>query len=88
MAADHEMKTEAWKNTQHAKSLIYVHDKTDNKNLALNNDSEQPRHSHSLIRVLAAHMKKAFVLSYSISAQQRIGSDWIDAWSDLSLRWV
>ena len=33
-------------------------------------------------------MKKAWVLSYLLSAQRRLWSDWADAQVDLSLRWV
>ena len=33
-------------------------------------------------------MKKPWVLSYPLSAQQRLWSDWVDAQADLSLRWV
>ena len=33
-------------------------------------------------------MKKAWVLSYSLSAQRRLWSDWADAQADLSLRWA
>ena len=40
----------------------------------------------SLIRVLAICMKKAWVLSYSLSAQRRLWSDKADAKADLSLR--
>ena len=42
----------------------------------------------SLIRVFAVRMKKAWVLSYPLSAQRRLWSDWADAQADLSLRWV
>ena len=49
-------------------------------------DSDQPGHPPSLIRVFAVHMKKAWVLSYPLSAQQRLWSDWADAQGDLSLR--
>ena len=42
----------------------------------------------SLIRVFAVSMKKAWVLSYPLSAQQRLWSDWADAEADLSLRWA
>ena len=49
-------------------------------------DSDQPGHLPSLIRVFAVHMKKAWVLSYPMSAQRRLGSDWADAQADLSLR--
>ena len=43
-------------------------------------DSDQPGHPPSLTRVFAVRMKKAWVLSYPLSAQQRL-------WS-LSLRWA
>ena len=39
-------------------------------------DSDQPGHPPSLIRVFAVQMKKAWVLSYLLSAQQRLWSDW------------
>ena len=51
-------------------------------------DSDQPGHLPSLIRVFAVRMKKAWVLSYPLSAQRRLWSDWADAQADLSLRWV
>ena len=51
-------------------------------------DSDQPGHSPSLIRVFAVRMKKAWVLSYPLSAQRRLWSDWADAQADLSLRWA
>ena len=38
--------------------------------------------------VFAVHMKKAWVLSYPLSAQQSLWSVWADAQADLSLRWV
>ena len=41
------------------------------------------------IRVFAVRMKKALVLSYPMSAQRRLWSDWVDAQADLSLsRWA
>ena len=39
-------------------------------------DSDQPGHPPSLIRVFAVRMKKAWVLSYPLSAQRRLWSDW------------
>ena len=51
-------------------------------------DSDQPGHPPSLIRVFAVRLKKAWVLSYPLSAQQRLWSDWADAQADLSLRWA
>ena len=38
--------------------------------------------------VFADRMKKALVLSYPLSAQQRLWSDWADAQADLSLCWA
>ena len=46
-------------------------------------DSDQPGHSPSLIRVFAVQ-----VLSYPLSAHQRHWSYWADAQADLSLRWA
>ena len=51
-------------------------------------DSDQPGHPPSLIRVFAVRMKKPWVLSYPLSAQWRLWSDWVDAQADLSLRWA
>ena len=51
-------------------------------------DSDQPGHPLCLIRVFAVHMKKAWFLSYPLSAQRRLWSDWADAQADLSLRWA
>ena len=54
-------------------------------------DSDQPGHPPSLIRVFAVRMKKPWFLSYPLSAQRRLWSDWADLWSDwadLSLRWA
>ena len=51
-------------------------------------DSDQPGHPPSLIRVFAVRMKKAWVLSYPLSAQRRLWSDCADAQADLSLRWA
>ena len=51
-------------------------------------DSDQPGHPPSLIRVFAVRMKKAWTLSYPLSAQRRLWSDWADAQADLRLHWV
>ena len=48
-------------------------------------DSDQPGHPPSLIRVFAVRMKKSWVLSYPLSTQRRLWSDWADAQADLSL---
>ena len=51
-------------------------------------DSDQPEHPPSLIRVLAVRMKTVWVLSYTLSASRSLWSDWADAQADLSLRWA
>ena len=38
--------------------------------------------------VFTVRMKKAWVLSYPLSAQRRLWPDWADAQADLSLRWA
>ena len=50
-------------------------------------DSDQPGHPPSLIRVFAVRMKKAWFLSYPLSAQRRLWSDWAGVKADQSLRW-
>ena len=51
-------------------------------------DSDQPAHRSSLIKFFDVRMKKAWVLSYPLIAQQRLWSDREDAQPDLSLRWA
>ena len=48
---------------------------------SLSEDSDQLGHLPSLIRVFAVRMKKAWVLSYPLSAQRRLWSVWADAWN-------
>ena len=48
-------------------------------------DTDQPGHPPSLIRVFAVRMKKTWVLSYPFSAQRRLRSDWADL---ICLRWA
>ena len=43
---------------------------------------------HPVWSVFAVRMKKAWVLSYPLSAQRRLWSDWADAQADRSLRWA
>ena len=50
--------------------------------------SDQPGHPPSLIRVFAVRMKKAWVLSYPLSAQRRLWSDWADAQAVVNFRWA
>ena len=58
-----------------------LHEKTNKMTSASSEDSYEPGHPPSLIKVFAVHMKKQWVLSYSMSAQQRL-------WSDFRLIWV
>ena len=51
-------------------------------------DSDQPGHPPSLIRVFAVCMKKPLALSYPMSSQRKLWSDWADAQADPSLRWA
>ena len=64
------------------------HDKTNKMACAPSEDSDQPGHPPSLIGVFAVRMKKAWALSYPLSAQRSLWSDWVDAQADLSLRWA
>ena len=64
------------------------HDKTNKMTCEPSEDSDQPGHPPSLIRVFAVRMKKHWVLSDPLSAQQRLWSDWADAQADLSLHWM
>ena len=52
------------------------HDKTKKVACAPSEDSDQPGHPPSLIRVFAVRVKKAWVLSYPLSAQRRLWSVW------------
>ena len=72
----------------HLKVCIFEppHDKTNKMACAPTEDSDQ--RPPSLIRVIAVRMKKAWVLSYPLSAQWSLWSDWADAQADLSLRWA
>ena len=51
-------------------------------------NSDQPGHLPSLIRVFTVRMKKAWLLSYPLNAQQRLWSDRTDIQADLSLHWA
>ena len=64
------------------------HDKTNKMACSPSEDSDQPGHPPSLIRVFTVRMKKVWVLSYPLSAQRRLWSDWADAKADLSLQWA
>ena len=38
--------------------------------------------------IFAIRMKRPWVLSYSLGAQRRLWSDWVDVQADMSLRWA
>ena len=63
-------------------------DKTNKMTCTISENSDQPGHPPSLIRVFAVCTKKAWVLSYQLSAQRTLWSDWADAQADLSLPWA
>ena len=56
--------------------------------LLMTKDSDQPGCPPSLNRVFAVCKKKAWVLSYLLSAQRRFWSKWADAHADLNHRWA
>ena len=59
------------------------HDKTNNVACVPNEDSDQPGHLPPRLNwVFAVRMKKAWVLSYPMSAQRRLWSDWANAQAD------
>ena len=51
-------------------------------------NSDQPGHSPSLIRVIAVRSMGSYGPKLSWYWQGRLGSDWVHAQADLSLRWV
>ena len=74
--------------TKHSNIILYEppHDKTNEMACAPSEDSDQPGHPPSLIRVFADGMKKAWVLSYQLSAQWRlIRLGGCPGWSESSL---
>ena len=64
------------------------HGKTNKMACAPSKHSDQPGHPPSQIRFFVVRRKKAWVLSYPLSAQRRLWSDWEDVQADLSLRWA
>ena len=64
------------------------HDKTNKMTCAPSEDSDQPGHPPSLIRVFSVCSMDSQGSKASSSGQRRLWSDWADAQADLSLRWV
>ena len=68
------------------KSFEPSHDKTNKMACAPSEDSDQPGNQPSLIRVFAVRMKKAWALSYPVSAERRlIRLGGCPGWSESSL---
>ena len=70
--------------------LIYEpqHDKTNKMTCAPSEDSDQPGHPPSLIRVFAVRSKDSQGPKLSSRGQRKLWSDWADAQIDMSLRWA
>ena len=64
------------------------HDKTSKMACVPSEDSDQPGHPPSLIRVFAVHSMGNKGPKLSSCEQQRLWLDWADAQADLSLRWA
>ena len=64
-----------------------AYDKTYNKTCATSEDSDQPAHPHSLIRVFAERMCLLQLRIYSKRNKRESFPFWVDAQADLSLCW-
>ena len=58
----------SWRIDENYPLIEPLRDKTNKMACASSEDSDQPGHPPSLIRVFAARMKKVWVLSYPLSA--------------------
>ena len=65
-----------------------AHDKTNKMVCAPSEDSDQPGHPPSLIRVFAVRSMGSQGPKPSSCGQRRLWSNWVDAQTDLSLRWA
>ena len=65
-----------------------VHDKTCNKPCATSEDSDQPAHTRSLIRVFGVRTCLLQPQSYPKSNEREPVSYWMDVQADLSLCWL
>ena len=80
--------TQAGKPYEFLVGVLYEppHDKTNKMACAPSQDSDQPGHPPSLIRVFTVRMKKAWALSYPLSAQRRpVRLGRCPGWSESSL---
>ena len=64
------------------------HDKTNKMTFVPSEDSDQPGHPPSLIRVFAVRSVGSLEPSFASGGQRWLWSDWADAQVDLSLRWA
>ena len=64
------------------------HDKTNKKAIVPSEDSDQPGHPPSLIRVFVVRSMGSWGPNVSSCRQRRLWSDWADAQVDLCLRWA
>ena len=89
-----QLNLQAWSAAQHLPAMEETvrfeppHDKINEIARAHSEDSDQPGHPPSLIRVSAIRMKKVWVFSYPLSALRRLWTDWADTQADLSLCWA
>ena len=66
-----------WRNVEYNTAIKWAAIWQNQQNdCAPSEDSDQLVHSPNLIRVFTVRMKKAWVLSYPLSAQRRLWSDW------------
>ena len=65
-----------------------AHDKTYKMACVPSEDSDQPVHPPSLIRVFAVRSVGSWGLKLSSCRQRKLWSDWADTQADLSLRWA
>ena len=71
-----------WRQDKTSFSNEPPHDKTNKMICSPSEDSDQPEHAPSLIKVFAVRMKKFWVLIYPLIAQRRL---WCPGWSESSL---
>ena len=70
------------------KIIELPHDKTNKMICAPSEDSDQPGHSPSLIRVFAVCSVGSWGPNVSSCGQRRLWSDWADAQADRSVHWA
>ena len=72
---------------KHSPHYIWATSRQNQQNdCAPSEDSDQPGHPPSLIRVFAVHSMGSYGTKLSSCGQRRLWSDWADAQADLSLR--